>query len=195
MAQLCMTTTLAAVLPSSIKLLLNPTKHFFLLSLINSSLAFFLFSFQVHEKSILIVTLPIILNYPLNPNASVWFLMISTFSMFPLLHKDNLLIPYIALNGIYLLILKFQANFYVLSDSIFKFKVAKAKNAKKHNFVVTCFWLSIVGSFVLVLVYLFVEPPESLPFLFSFLVSAYSCVHFIGFFLYFNYLHLFKSNK
>uniref|UniRef100_A0A8C9VR86 Alpha-1,3-glucosyltransferase n=1 Tax=Scleropages formosus TaxID=113540 RepID=A0A8C9VR86_SCLFO len=47
-------TTLLAVLPSSIKLLMKPTFWQFRLALMNSSLAFFLFSFQVHEKSILL---------------------------------------------------------------------------------------------------------------------------------------------
>lgn len=47
MAITCLISTLIAILPSSIHLLLNPRKEIFLLSLINSSLAFFLFSFQV----------------------------------------------------------------------------------------------------------------------------------------------------
>ncbi|KAG9351025.1 hypothetical protein JZ751_024914 [Albula glossodonta] len=51
---LSLISTLLAVLPSSIKLFLNPTFWQFRLALVNSSLAFFLFSFQVHEKSILL---------------------------------------------------------------------------------------------------------------------------------------------
>ena len=47
MAFTCLISTLIAILPSSIHLLFNPRKEIFLLSLINSSLAFFLFSFQV----------------------------------------------------------------------------------------------------------------------------------------------------
>ncbi len=44
-------------LPSGLDLLFRPTRQRFLLSLVNSSLIFFLFSFQVHEKSILLATM------------------------------------------------------------------------------------------------------------------------------------------
>lgn len=43
-------------LPSGFNLLLKPSKAKFLLALVNSALIFFLFSFQVHEKSILLAT-------------------------------------------------------------------------------------------------------------------------------------------
>uniref|UniRef100_A0A8C1JGC6 Alpha-1,3-glucosyltransferase n=1 Tax=Cyprinus carpio TaxID=7962 RepID=A0A8C1JGC6_CYPCA len=46
--------TLLFILPSSLKLLSKPNLWQFKLALVNSSLAFFLFSFQVHEKSILL---------------------------------------------------------------------------------------------------------------------------------------------
>lgn len=47
MAGLCIAVTMAATLPSCIHLFLKPKKQSFILSLIISSLAFFLFSFQV----------------------------------------------------------------------------------------------------------------------------------------------------
>lgn len=46
--------TLLFLLPSALHLLINPTLAIFKYALINSSLIFFLFSFQVHEKQILI---------------------------------------------------------------------------------------------------------------------------------------------
>lgn len=48
MALVCLVCTLAAVLPSCIHLFFNARKDVFLLSLINTSLAFFLLSFQVN---------------------------------------------------------------------------------------------------------------------------------------------------
>lgn len=48
MAIVCLLCTLLAVLPNSIHLLFNARKEAFILSLINTSLAFFLFSFQVN---------------------------------------------------------------------------------------------------------------------------------------------------
>ena len=44
-------------LPSGLDLLFRPSRQRFMLSLVNSSLIFFLFSFQVHEKSILLATM------------------------------------------------------------------------------------------------------------------------------------------
>lgn len=48
MAVCCIVCTLIAVLPSCLNLFRYPRKEAFLLSLINCSLAFFLFSFQVN---------------------------------------------------------------------------------------------------------------------------------------------------
>lgn len=54
------------------------------------------------------------------------------------------------------------------------------------------FYLStLVGCSLLVLGQMFVPPPKSLPFLFPLLVSAYSCVHFALFFVYFNIRQIF----
>lgn len=47
MAIICLTCTLASILPSLVHLFRNANPKTFLLSLINSALAFFLFSFQV----------------------------------------------------------------------------------------------------------------------------------------------------
>lgn len=51
MAIVCLVCTLIAVLPSCLHLLFNARKTTFVLSLINTSLAFFLFSFQVRRQS------------------------------------------------------------------------------------------------------------------------------------------------
>ncbi|CAG2105676.1 unnamed protein product [Medioppia subpectinata] len=50
-------TTLLATIPSSFMLYRNPTLLNLKYALINSSLIFFLFSFQVHEKSILMASM------------------------------------------------------------------------------------------------------------------------------------------
>jgi alpha-1,3-glucosyltransferase len=44
-------------LPSGLDLFWRPTRSRFLVALVNSALLFFLFSFQVHEKSILLATM------------------------------------------------------------------------------------------------------------------------------------------
>ncbi|XP_077298308.1 ALG6 alpha-1,3-glucosyltransferase garnysstan [Arctopsyche grandis] len=101
MAKVCVITTLLAVLPSSLDLFFRPNVNKFVLSLINSSLSFFLFSFQVHEKSILLCAVPVLLHLPLDPVPSFWFLTTCTFSMLPLLLKDGLILGYFSLSIIY----------------------------------------------------------------------------------------------
>lgn len=188
MAQICLLSTFIAILPSSIHLLFRPTKQNFLLALINSSFAFFLFSFQVHEKTILLVALPVILYFPFDPLLSLWFLQISTFSMFPLIIKDNLLIPFIGLSGIYFISLKILLRYSGL-------RYKNVKDLKLKNFLKNLFNLSMIGEILLIVGFLFVKPPENLPFLFPFLVSAYSCIHFVIFFLYFNCVQIFTVKE
>lgn len=64
LAKFSLATTLAACLPSLVGLFRHPTPHRFVYSLITCSLAFFMFSFQVHEKTILLPALPIALVTP-----------------------------------------------------------------------------------------------------------------------------------
>lgn len=94
-----------------------------LLALLNSSMSFFLFSFQVHEKTILLPLLPLTLLLSIAPHDSATFklgvlannvgvfrfvstyralvimiiFMLMTCSMWPLLRKDGLTTQYIAL--------------------------------------------------------------------------------------------------
>ncbi|CAD7079745.1 unnamed protein product [Hermetia illucens] len=96
MALICLGTTLLAAFPSCVHLFFKPSKVNFLYSLINTSLAFFLFSFQVHEKSILLVALPVLLLTTVETLASQWFALISVFSMFPLLEKDRLVVAFVS---------------------------------------------------------------------------------------------------
>jgi len=71
--------TLLACLPACLPLLslvhLPPRRavRLFPTALAAASLAFFLFSFQVHEKSILLPLLPITLLYPFEPKLVQWF--------------------------------------------------------------------------------------------------------------------------
>ncbi|KAL6176486.1 hypothetical protein ACLB2K_053119 [Fragaria x ananassa] len=51
--------TISTFLPSMIQQIWDPSKKGFLYGLLNSALSFYLFSFQVHEKSILLPLLPV----------------------------------------------------------------------------------------------------------------------------------------
>jgi alpha-1,3-glucosyltransferase len=212
MAKLCLVVTFLAVLPSSMDILLRPRVDKFLLSVINSSLAFFLFSFQVHEKSILLAAVPVALYLPLEPLPCFWFLLISTFSMLPLLIKDGLLISYIALTVFYSVSVLLTVNFGIRN---FSYSIAftppgmktnqhtsKKSGRKvadmqpfvlwKHLFIILV--VSLAGCLVLTICSIALIPPSQYPDLFPLLISVYSCAHFIAFFAYFNYRQIFVSS-
>ena len=198
MALLCLLCTLLAVLPSGLHLLLqkSPTVRSFLYSLAVTALGFFLFSFHVHEKSILLVALPVTLLLPLEPLAACWFLQIATFSMFPLLHKDGLTVPFVGLSLISLALLrtargvqsgnKARDSSYDLLHLRGLLPESVANNVTG-SVLVTLFYLSLLGQVLLLVAFLCLPAPAHLPFLHSLAISAYSCGHFVLFYMYFNY--------
>ncbi|KAK9860459.1 hypothetical protein WJX84_007901 [Apatococcus fuscideae] len=95
LAKACLVTTLAAILPGMLSQVRRPSRQGLLLAMAQSSLSFFLFSYQVHEKSILFPLLPISLLAIEYPVLAAWFPAMAAFSMFPLLMKDNLRLAYI----------------------------------------------------------------------------------------------------
>lgn len=101
LARICLAATSAAVMPSCFDLYLRPVKEKFVVALVNSALGFFLFSFQVHEKSILLVAVPVVMYFHKDPFPCFWFLLMSSFSMLPLFAKDGLLMAFAALNAFY----------------------------------------------------------------------------------------------
>ena len=177
---LCLGTTLGGLIPSSLHLLYRPSPKNFKLALVNSSLVFFMFSYQVHEKSILLAALPVCLLLPESPVMSIWFLHMSSFSMLPLLIKDGLLLQFIGMS----------LPFHVISTLLIKAPPHRDKS------LITMFkslvlWLSFSGTVVLVACSVMIEPPSHLPDLWPVLVSAYSAVHFLLFLGYFHYWQLF----
>lgn len=198
MAQICLACTVVAIIPSTLSLLVMPKKKKFLYALVNSSLAFFLFSFQVHEKSILIAAIPAILIFPMEPFMVFWMLQVSTFSMFPLLHKDGLLGAFIGISVVYIILTKLIMDY--TKDQKHKDKSflqilwrinSKREGVFMENLMILCFVLSTIAEILLILGFYFVQPPASLPFLHPLLISAFSCVHFVFFFVYFNVKQIF----
>lgn len=187
LAMICGLLTLSASLPSCINLFFRPTKHKFILTLINSSLAFFMFSYQVHEKSILIVALPVMLIFRAESFHCYWFLIVSSFSMFPLLLKDGLFIPFCSLSTIFAMSLTMFYNIPEL-ENYFR----KRPTYHKYEYLFTfsmCSWIVILLSAVLL------KPPERYPDIFPLMICCYSSIHFMYFFMYFNYVQLFKKHK
>jgi alpha-1,3-glucosyltransferase len=97
--------TLVAITPPCLILLLKPKKHLLPFGLAATSWAFFLFSFQVHEKNVLLPLLPMTVllggQGGLLPATRAWVglaNMLGVWTMFPLLKRDDLRVPYFVLS-------------------------------------------------------------------------------------------------
>lgn len=206
MAKICLCTTLISLLPSSIDLFLRPNVNKFVLSLINCSLSFFLFSFQVHEKSILLCAIPVLLHMPFDPMPCFWFLITCSFSMLPLLLKDGLYFSYFILTVFYF------TSFYVILFIIDRtitltsmFNITKVNNILKgtNNEYDGLFYKMFNGLYIsslfimssLSICIMFISPPSRYPDLFSLLISSFSCFVFIFFYVYFNYCQFIIPKK
>ncbi|KAE8293939.1 Dolichyl pyrophosphate Man9GlcNAc2 alpha-1,3-glucosyltransferase [Larimichthys crocea] len=175
-----------------LRLLMKPTFWQFKLALANSSLAFFLFSYQVHEKSILLAALPVCLLLSDLPLTVIWFLQASTFSMLPLFLKDGLLVPYVVTSLAFLFF-----SIYLLS-ALEHCSEEELRLGAYHKLLfflpkldLACivrwkFYISVAAMAGLSIVSVALVPPPHLPDLFPVLVSTTGFLHFLGTFIYFN---------
>ncbi|KAG0296899.1 Glucosyltransferase-like protein, partial [Linnemannia gamsii] len=160
--------TLLSFLPSLIHLIAKPTKRGLIYGLINSSLSFFLLSFQVHEKSILLPALPITLFILDEPAMGALFNTLATFSMFPLLRQEDLTTQYYVLLGLWVWM---TTGTYKNVSPLLKF-------------------LSTLNLLVIVTMHLgeiFVAPPARYPDIYAVLNSLWSAAGFVLYWAYFNY--------
>ncbi|XP_017042947.2 probable dolichyl pyrophosphate Man9GlcNAc2 alpha-1,3-glucosyltransferase [Drosophila ficusphila] len=173
MALICIGCTLIAALPTNALLFKRRTKISFLLALFNTSLAFFLFSFQVHEKTILLAALPSLFLLKWWPNEMIMFLEVSVFSMIPLLTRDKLLVPALVSTLAFHLIFKcFNSNSKLNEYPLKYFSIIS-------NIVI----VSIVGAS------LSIPAPSRFPDLWPLIISVISCGHFILFLLWGYFQH------
>lgn len=175
----CLLLTALFSFPSGLHLYFKNNIRNLHLCLINVSLAFFLFSYHVHEKSILLVTLPVSIASPYFPLTAFWFLSISHFSMLPLYAKDDLIIPAVAVLALYC----------VLANSSLKLETPRSIEFK-------CFGgISAVGCIVLALLFLTCPNPAAYPYFWTLLISVWSFAHFSVFFAYFLWLQFWVGSK
>uniref|UniRef100_A0A8C8Z3V2 Alpha-1,3-glucosyltransferase n=1 Tax=Prolemur simus TaxID=1328070 RepID=A0A8C8Z3V2_PROSS len=171
--------------------------------MISCALSFFLFSFQVHEKSILLVSLPVCLVLNEIPFMSTWFLLVSTFSMLPLLLKDELLMPSVV---------TIMAFFIVCASSFSIFEKTSEEELRLKSFSISVrkylpcftflpriiqylFLVSVITMVLLTLMTVTLDPPQKLPDLFSVLVCFVSCLNFLFFLVYFNIIIMWDSKN
>lgn len=97
--------TTAAIGPPCLIIFLKPKKELMPLALAATSWAFFLCSYQVHEKNVLLPLLPMTVllsgHNGLLPSIRAWVglaNMLGVWTMFPLLKRDELRVPYFVLS-------------------------------------------------------------------------------------------------
>lgn len=199
--------TLTFVLPSNLALFWRPSKDQFIYALLNTSLVFFLCSYQVHEKSILLVALPALMTLKVNkPRLESrfhklilsWFLLSTTFSMWPLLQKDDLCLAFLALQGIFVTFCHY-VKFFDVNQSFGETSNKKRASPKPMTsndlvkatcldwLVWTVFNLSMIGYVLFCFASLYLMPPAKYPHLWPLMISIYSAGHFVAFWVYFSY--------
>jgi alpha-1,3-glucosyltransferase len=169
--------TLLGFTPSSLLILFRPRKKLLVWALAACSFSFYLFSFQVHEKTILVPLLPITLLYSTTNTDEIamvsWINNIASFSLWPLLKRDGLLLQYISmvtlsnwlLGNLSFLTPRFLPWFLTPGPSISSIRV---KTKKRHGLPSNWFWgfiilSSYLGGTIIHLCEFFLEPPAKYP--------------------------------
>ena len=100
--------TMAAITPPCLVIFLKPRKELVPLALATTAWAFFLFSFQVHEKSVLLPLMPMTVllagKNGLGKNIRSWVgfaNMLGVWTIFPLLERVDLRVPYGVLSALW----------------------------------------------------------------------------------------------
>jgi alpha-1,3-glucosyltransferase len=147
-----------------------------------SSLSFFLFSFQVHEKSLLFPLVPVLLLVIMtSPSTerlltlSGWIGVIAAFSMYPLLARDGLQLPYIVLQALTVLLTSSS------SSSSSHLRVARTA--------------SLLGAAAIHVLVLVMPRSARYPDIGTLLFTTYSFAHIVALFLLVQYEAVFKKDK
>lgn len=160
-------TTVSAFLPSLVHQIKAPSDHGFLYALLNSSFSFYLFSYQVHEKSVLLPLLPASLLAKREPLLFGWSVYYALFSMYPLLSRDGLVLQYVALLALFGFIFHSPGGECNGGENNL--------STRKRVLMV----LPLLCSFALHVSYLILEPPKKYPFLFEALIMSLCFSQFV----------------
>uniref|UniRef100_A0A2K6Q464 Alpha-1,3-glucosyltransferase n=1 Tax=Rhinopithecus roxellana TaxID=61622 RepID=A0A2K6Q464_RHIRO len=188
--------TFLSLLPACIKLILQPSSKGFkftlVIEIIFCNIIFFLYHFR-----------PVCLVLSEIPFMSTWFLLVSTFSLLPLLLKDELLMPSVVTTMAFFIAC-------VTSFSIFEktseeelqlksFSISVRKYLPCFTFlsrmIQYLFLISVITMVLLTLTTVTLDPPQKLPDLFSVLVCFVSCLNFLFFLVYFNIIIMWDSKS
>jgi len=147
-----------------------------------TSLSFFLASFQVHEKSILLPLSPLSLLMMEAPTLVFWFSMVTAWTLWHLLQSDRLRLAYFCTCHIFYCYVKWFI--FNGSNKDGKKKYFKRYYSKLDRWAGTIFVKYIVPAssavmIVLHLVEIFKSPPETMPDMYPVLWVIFGCLYFL----------------
>ena len=152
------------------------------------SLSFYLFSFHVHEKTIIVPFVAYLLNLPHMKNILPSFTLIGMFSLFPLLKRENQITPYYLTSFLFYLISKTALKLIDIGKAGTKKTNDEIRYKQNENLF---FYLIEIIIFIIMIFYHFVDytipPPEKYPWFYPMLNAAFCFCYFFCIFLYSNY--------
>ena len=141
------------------------------------SLDFYLFSFHVHEKTIIIPFLAYLINLPYMKNILPSFTLIGMFSLFPLLKRENQIVSYYLINFIFYFFAK-------QGDLILSRNTKKNENKLIYLFIELFIGIIMMGYHAAELL---IPPPQKYPWFYPMINAMFCFCFFFGLFLYMNY--------
>lgn len=172
--------TILFCLPS-VMILFKKSRRLTSLAFLCCSMSFFLFSFHVHEKTIIVPFVAFILCYEEIKILFPSFILLSSFSLFPLLARENQEIPYFIITISAFICSK------IIQKMIEKIRYLEITFANKYYRESDCFlpplfsfldYVNII--FVILFHYIknYYPPPSNLPYLYEAINSAYCFLWF-----------------
>ncbi|CAM9179196.1 unnamed protein product [Discosporangium mesarthrocarpum] len=184
LVKMALMATLCLVAPVGVELMrpgktLSPQR--LVLALVNSSLAFFLCSFQVHEKSVLLPLCPLAFLWADSPMLVTWMQVVGAFSLWPLLCREGLGLPCIVSISLYVIASTVLTSLTGAGSAQRKtvgmvFPFTRFFTHSMAQWMVTISGLCMVGLFVAELT---IQPPQLLPHLYPTLNAGFSCTNLV----------------
>ncbi|XP_054092344.1 dolichyl pyrophosphate Man9GlcNAc2 alpha-1,3-glucosyltransferase isoform X4 [Callithrix jacchus] len=158
---------------------------------------------DILPRHIQLIMRPVCLILSDIPFMSTWFLLVSTFSMLPLLLKDELLMPSVVTTMAFFIACVTSFTIFEKTSEeelqLKSFSISVRKYLPCFTFlsriIQYLFLISVITMVLLTLMTVTLNPPQKLPDLFSVLVCFVSCLNFLFFLVYFNIIIMWDSKN
>lgn len=151
------------------------------------SLGFYLFSFHVHEKTIIVPFLAYSLCYFDMKEILPSFILIGMFSMYPMLTRENQVLTYFCLTIIGYLYSK-TINEMIDVNEANNINATEIKDSIKKRIFRYIEYIAIAFILLYHLLEKTIPPPNHYPWFYPMINAAFSFLYFFGYFVYANYI-------